>query len=148
MLPGGEQLRVGVVESQLGHGEADEAQAHEDGAAPIRDEQCGRWTNQGSPDHADDEGEVVSAADALVEPLAVMVEDVYTFVTDRAVLGPDGGDVDLTQVTPRRTLSNQRQSQCGLLTSRSLSRVGTWTCPAEGRACWSRGPAGRGLRGR
>ena len=81
VLPGGEQLGVGVVEGQLCHGEADEAQAHEDGAAPIRDEQCGRWTNQGSPDHADDEGKVVPAADALVEPLAVVVKDVDTPVT-------------------------------------------------------------------
>ena len=131
MLPGGEELSAAEVERHLRHGERDEAQAHQDGA-----------------DHTDEEGEVVPPADALVEPLAVMVEDMYTLVTDRAVLGPDGGDVDLTQVTPRRTLGNQRQSQCGLLTSRSLSRVGTWTCPAEGRACWSRGPAGRGPRGR
>ena len=131
MLPGREELSAAEVQRHLRHGECDEAQAHQDGA-----------------DHTDEEGEVVPPADALVEPLAVMVEDVYTLVTDRAVLGPDGGDVDLTQVTPRRTLSNQRQSQCDLLTSRSLSRVGTSTCPAEGRACWSRGPAGRGLTGR
>ena len=31
-----------------------------------------------SPDNADDEGEVVAAPDALVQPLAVMVEDVDT----------------------------------------------------------------------
>ena len=100
MLPGGEQLGVGVVEGQLCHGEADEAQAHEDGAAPIRDEQCGRWTNQGSPDHADDEGKVVPAADALVEPLAVVVEHVNTLVTHGAVLGPHAANVDAAQVAP------------------------------------------------
>ena len=100
VLPGGEQLGVGVVEGQLCHGEADEAQAHEDGAAPIRDKQCGRWTNQGSPDHADDEGKVVPAADALVEPLAVVVEHVDTLVTHGAVLGPHAADVDAAQVAP------------------------------------------------
>ena len=31
-----------------------------------------------SPDHADDEGEVVAAPDALVQPLAVVIEDVDT----------------------------------------------------------------------
>ena len=83
MLPGREQLLVTEVERHLCDGQRDEAQAHQDGA-----------------DHAYEEGEVVPAADTLIEPLAVVVEHVDTFVTDRAVLGPGGGDVDLTQMTP------------------------------------------------
>ena len=71
-----------AVECHLSDGESDEAQAHQD-----------------STDHAYEEGEVVPAADTLVEPLAVVVEHVDTFVTNRAVLGPGGGDVDLTQMT-------------------------------------------------
>ena len=83
MLPGREQLLVTEVERHLCDGQRDEAQAHQDGA-----------------DHAYEEGEVVPSADTLIEPLAVVVEHVDTFVTDRAVLGPGGGDVDLTQMTP------------------------------------------------
>ena len=74
---------IGVVESHLRDCEGDEAEAHEDGA-----------------DHTDDEGQVVPPANALVEPLAVMVKYVDTFVTHGAVLGPHTGDVDVAQVTP------------------------------------------------
>ena len=74
---------VGMVECHLRDCEGDEAEAHEDGA-----------------DHADDEGQVVPPPDALIEPLAVMVKDVDTFVTHGAVLGPHTADVDIAQVTP------------------------------------------------
>ena len=83
MLPGRQQLPVTKVESHLCDGERDEAQAHQDGTQD-----------------ADEEGEVVPAADTLVEPLAVVVKHVDTFVTDRAVLRPGGGDVDLAQMAP------------------------------------------------
>ena len=82
MLPGGEKLPLTEVERHLRDGQSDEAQAHQDGT-----------------DHADEEGEVIPSADALIEPLAVVVKHVDTFVTDRTVLRPGGGDVDLTQVT-------------------------------------------------
>ena len=81
MLPGREELPITEVERHLCDGESDEAQAHQDGT-----------------DHAYEEGEVVPSADTLVEPLAVMVKYVDTFVTDRAVLRPSGGDVDLAQM--------------------------------------------------
>ena len=83
MLPGGEKLSVTEVERHLGDGQRDEAQAHQDGT-----------------EDADEEGEVVPAPDTLVEPLAVVVEHVDTFVTNRAVLRPRGRDVDLAQMTP------------------------------------------------
>ena len=82
MLPGGEKLSVAEVERHLGDGQRDEAQAHQDGT-----------------EDADEEGEVVPAPDTLVEPLAVVVEHVDTFVTNRAVLRPGGRDVDLAQMT-------------------------------------------------
>ena len=65
MLPGREKLLVTEVQRHLGDGECDEAQAHQDGA-----------------DHAYEEGEVVPAADTLVEPLTVMVKHVNTLVTN------------------------------------------------------------------
>ena len=64
MLPGREELPVTEVERHLRDGERDEAQAHQDGTQD-----------------ADEEGEVVPAADTLVEPLAVVVKDVDTPVT-------------------------------------------------------------------
>ena len=76
-------LMISVVESHLRDCEGDEAEAHEDGT-----------------DHADDEGQVVPPANALVQPLAVMVKYVDTLVTHGAVLGPHTGDVDIAQVTP------------------------------------------------
>ena len=72
-----------MVECHLRDPEGDEAEAHEDGA-----------------DHADDEGHVVPPANALVQPLAVMVKYVDTFITHGAVLSPHTADVDVAQVTP------------------------------------------------
>ena len=74
---------IGMVECHLRDPDGDEAEAHEDGA-----------------DHADDEGHVVPPPDALVQPLAVMVKYVDTFITHRAVLSPHTADVDVAQVTP------------------------------------------------
>ena len=78
MLPGREELPLTEVERHLCDGESDEAQAHQDGT-----------------DHADEEGEVIPSANALIEPLAVMVEHVDTFVTNRTVLRPGGGDLQI-----------------------------------------------------
>ena len=83
MLPGREELPVTEVERHLRDGERDEAQAHQDGTQD-----------------ADEEGEVVPAADTLVEPLAVVVEDVDAFVADGAVFSFVGGDDDVTEMTP------------------------------------------------
>ena len=74
---------ISMVQSHLRDCEGDEAEAHEDGA-----------------DHTDDEGKVVPPANALVEPLAVMIKHVDTLVTHGAVLGPGGADVDVAQVAP------------------------------------------------
>ena len=49
-------------------------------------------------DDADDEPFVVALADALVEPLAVVVEHVDALVAGGAVLGPRAGDADVAQV--------------------------------------------------
>ena len=54
-------LRCRAVEGELRDGEADEAEAHEDGG-----------------DDADEEGTVVATPDALVQPLAVVVKYVNT----------------------------------------------------------------------
>ena len=83
MLPGREETRIGEVESEFSDSETDEAETHEDGA-----------------EDADEEGDIVPPADALVEPLAVMIKDVDTLVTHGAVLGPGGADVDVAQVAP------------------------------------------------
>ena len=50
-----------AVQWELGDGETDEAETHEDGG-----------------ENADEEGAVVATSDALVQPLAVVVEDVNT----------------------------------------------------------------------
>ena len=64
MAWGKRHLGGGAVQWELGDGETDEAEAHQD---------CG--------DDADEERSIVSSADALVEPLAVVVKDVDTPVT-------------------------------------------------------------------
>ena len=58
---GKRHLGGGAVQWELGDGEADEAETHEDGG-----------------ENADEEGTVVATSDALVQPLAVVVEDVNT----------------------------------------------------------------------
>ena len=83
MLPRVEQVDLGEVESDLDHRQRDETDAHQDGG-----------------DHADEERGVVPSADALVEPLAVVVEDVDAFVADGAVFGFVGGDDDVTEMAP------------------------------------------------
>ena len=83
MLPGSKEPSTAEEEGHLRHGECDEAEAHQD-----------------STDHADEEGEVIPSPDTLIEPLAVVVKHVDALVTDGAVLGPHGGDVDVAQVAP------------------------------------------------
>ena len=83
MLPGREETRIGEVESEFSDSETDEAETHEDGT-----------------EDADEEGDIVPPADALVEPLAVMIKHVDTLVTHGAVLGPGRADVDVAQVAP------------------------------------------------
>ena len=61
MAWGKRHLGGGAVQWELGDGETDEAETHEDGG-----------------ENADEEGTVVATADALVQPLAVVIEDVNT----------------------------------------------------------------------
>ena len=82
MLPGGEKAGVGKVEGHLGDSQTDKAEAHHDGA-----------------EDADEEGNIVPPANALVQPFTVMVKHMDTLVTHGAVFGPAGADVDVAQVT-------------------------------------------------
>ena len=61
MAWGKRHLGGGAVQWELGDGETDEAETHEDGG-----------------ENTDEEGTVVATSDALVQPLAVAVEDVNT----------------------------------------------------------------------
>ena len=54
--------------------------------------------NEDGADYAGEEAEVVPPADALVEPLAVVVEGVHALVAGGAVLGALAGNADLAQV--------------------------------------------------
>lgn len=79
----GPEPRLEANERQLGYDEAEYGQGDDD-----------------RRDQADYERGVVSSADAVVEPLAVMVEAGDALVADRAVLRSLGGGVDITQMTP------------------------------------------------
>ncbi len=80
--PWPELLPLGVVERH-----------HRGGGANVqRGDQDGR-------DDADEEPGVVPLADALIEPLAVVVEGVHALVAGGAVLGALAGDGDVTEVT-------------------------------------------------
>lgn len=78
-FPSGQKLRCGAVEGELSDGEADEAEAHQDGR-----------------DDADEERTVVATPDTLVQPLAVVVEYVNTLVANAAVFCSGGRDIDPT----------------------------------------------------
>ena len=71
MAWGKRHLGGGAVQWELGDGETDEAETHEDGG-----------------ENADEEGTVVPTSDALVQPLAVVVEDVNT--------SEEGGELKLS----------------------------------------------------
>ena len=84
MLPGRQELVVGIEQGDLSDSQCHETETHEDGT-----------------DHADEEGDIVPPADTLVEPLTVVVKHMYTFVTHRAMLGSDCSDADIAQVTSK-----------------------------------------------
>lgn len=73
---------VDMVEDELGHGDGDDA-----GAGGDRGH------------YADEERDVVAAADTVVQPFTVVVELADALVADAAVLGPAAGSLDVTQVT-------------------------------------------------
>ena len=81
LLPWREQGLVSAVEGDHGDRDGNEEEAHEDGT-----------------DNTDEERVVVPSANTLVEPLAVVVKDMDTLVTDRAVFGSGAADGDLTEV--------------------------------------------------
>ena len=81
LLPWREQGLVSAVEGDHGDRDSNEEEAHDD---------C--------TENTEEERFVVPSADELVEPLAVMVKDMDTLVTDRAVFGSGAADGDLTEV--------------------------------------------------
>ena len=62
----------------------DKTEAHEDGA-----------------EDTDEEGEIVPAANTLVEPLAVMVKYMNTLVANRTVFGTGCTDINIAQMASR-----------------------------------------------
>ena len=82
-LPWGEKLFINTVKSDLGHWDSYEAEAHEDGT-----------------ENTDKERLVVTPANTLVEPLAVVVKDMDTLIADGTVFGSGCGYGDVAEVAP------------------------------------------------
>ena len=78
MLPGRQQLVVGKVQSHFCDSKSDKTEAHKDGT-----------------ENADEEGEIVPAANTLVEPLAMMVKYMNTLVANRTVFGTACADINI-----------------------------------------------------
>ena len=82
-LPWGKELFIRTVEGDLSHWDSDEAEAHEDGT-----------------ENTDEERLVVTPANTLVEPLAVVVKDMDTLIADRTVFSSVSGYSDVAEVAP------------------------------------------------
>ena len=82
-LPWREKLLICTVESYLSHWDSDEAEAHEDGT-----------------ENTDEERPVVTPADTLIQPFAVVVKHMDTFIAHWTVFSPRGGDGYIAKVAP------------------------------------------------